>query len=208
MFRKFLPQDYNFFEFFEKEVEYVVEAAKLFNEIVNKGEVDIETREKMRDIEHEGDKIAYSIIDHLNKTFITPFDREDIHELAKKLDDVNDMLNTIVSRLKIYKIKKVDSYLVEFGKIILNSTNSLKCAIKNLRNLKNTSEIISSCLDMNRSESEADKLRDRALENLLEKEKDPIEVIKWKEIYQDAETVLDICKASAHVIESILVKQV
>jgi uncharacterized protein Yka (UPF0111/DUF47 family) len=208
MFRKFLPQDYNFFEFFEKEVEYVVEAAKLFNEIVNKGEADIETREKMRDIEHEGDKIAYSIIDHLNKTFITPFDREDIHELAKKLDDVNDMLNTIVSRLKIYKIKKVDSYLVEFGKIILNSTNSLKCAIKNLRNLKNTSEIISSCLDMNRSESEADKLRDRALENLLEKEKDPIEVIKWKEIYQDAETVLDICKASAHVIESILVKQV
>jgi len=208
MFRKFLPQDYNFFEFFEKEVEYVVEAAKLFNEIVNKGEVDIETREKMRDIEHEGDKIAYSIIDHLNKTFITPFDREDIHELAKKLDDVNDMLNTIVSRLKIYKIKKVDSYLVEFGKIILNSTNLLKCAIKNLRNLKNTSEIISSCLDMNRSESEADKLRDRALENLLEKEKDPIEVIKWKEIYQDAETVLDICKASAHVIESILVKQV
>lgn len=208
MFRKFLPQDYNFFEFFEKEVEYVVGAAKLFNEIVNKGEVDVETREKMRDIEHEGDKIAYSIIDHLNKTFITPFDREDIHELAKKLDDVNDMLNTIVSRLKIYKIKKVDTYLVEFGKIILNSTNSLKCAIKNLRNLKNTKEIISSCLDMNRAESEADKLRDRALENLLEKEKDPIEVIKWKEIYQDAETVLDICKASAHVIESILVKQV
>ncbi len=207
MFRKFLPQDFNFFEFFEKEVEIVVRAAKFFNEIVNKGEVDIESREKMRDIEHEGDKIAYSIIDHLNKIFITPFDREDIHALAKKLDDINDILSTIVSRLKVYKIKKADAYLIEFGKIIEKSTTALACAIKGLRNMKNSKEIISSCLDMNKLESEADKLRDKALEDLFEKEKDPIEVIKWKEIYQDAETVLDICKASAHVIESILVKQ-
>jgi len=207
MFRKFLPQDFNFFEFFDREVNYVVCASKLFNEIVNKGEVDINVREKMRDIEHEGDKIAYSIIDHLNKTFITPFDREDIHALAKKLDDINDILSTIVSRLKVYKIKKVDIYLIEFGKIIEKSTAALACAIKGLRNMKNSKEIISSCLDMNKLESEADKLRDKALEDLFEKEKNPIEIIKWKEIYQDAETVLDICKASAHVIESILVKQ-
>lgn len=208
MFRKFLPQDFNFFEFFDKEVDYVVQASNLFNEIVIKGEVDSEVREKMRNIEHEGDKIAYSIIDHLNKTFITPFDREDIHDLAKKLDDINDMLNTIVSRLKIYKIKKTDFYLMEFGKIIENSTAALSCAIKGLRNIKNSKSIISSCLDMNKFESEADKLRDKALEDLFEKEKDPIEVIKWKELYQYAETVLDICKATAHVIESILVKQV
>ena len=207
MFRKFLPQDFNFFDFFNKEVDYVVQAAKLFNEIVKKGEVDQETREKMRTIEHEGDKIAYQIIDHLNKTFITPFDREDIHALAKKLDDVNDMLNTIVSRLRIYKIKNVDEILIEFGKLIEESVNSLACAINHLNNMKNANIILSSCLNMNRLESEADKLRDRALEYLLSKEKDPIEVIKRKEIYQDAETVLDICKATAHVIESILVKQ-
>jgi len=207
MFRKFLPHDFDFFDFFNKEVDYVVQAAKLFNEIVKKGEVDQETREKMRTIEHEGDKIAYQIIDHLNKTFITPFDREDIHALAKKLDDVNDMLNTIVSRLRIYKIKNVDEILIEFGKLIEESVNSLACAINHLNNMKNANIILSSCLNMNRLESEADKLRDRALEDLLSKEKDPIEVIKRKEIYQDAETVLDICKATAHVIESILVKQ-
>jgi uncharacterized protein Yka (UPF0111/DUF47 family) len=207
MFRKFLPQDFNFFDFFNKEVDYVVQAAKLFNEIVKKGEVDQETREKMRTIEHEGDKIAYQIIDHLNKTFITPFDREDIHALAKKLDDVNDMLNTIVSRLRIYKIKNVDEILIEFGKLIEESVNSLACAINHLNNMKNANIILSSCLNMNRLESEADKLRDRSLEDLLSKEKDPIEIIKRKEIYQDAETVLDICKATAHIIESILVKQ-
>lgn len=207
MFRKFLPQDFNFFDFFNKEVDYVVQAAKLFNEIIKKGEVDQETREKMRNIEHEGDKIAYQIIDHLNKTFITPFDREDIHALAKKLDDVNDMLNTIVSRLKIYKIKGVNDILIEFGKLIEESVNSLACATNHLNNMKNANIILNSCLNMNHLESEADKLRDKALEDLLNKERDPIEIIKWKEIYQDAETVLDICKATAHVIESILVKQ-
>lgn len=207
MFRKFLPQDFNFFDFFNKEVDYVVQAAKLFNEIIKKGEVDQETREKMRNIEHEGDKIAYQIIDHLNKTFITPFDREDIHALAKKLDDVNDMLNTIVSRLKIYKIKGLNDILIEFGKLIEESVNSLACAINHMNNMKNVNIILNSCLNMNRLESEADKLRDKAIEDLLSKEKDPIEIIKWKEIYQDAETVLDICKATAHVIEAILVKQ-
>lgn len=207
MFRKFLPQDFNFFDFFDKEVECVVQASKIFNEIIKKGEVDTEAREKMRYIEHEGDKIAYAVIDHLNKTFITPFDREDIHSLAKKLDDVNDMLNTIVSRLKVYKIKKVNNYLLKFGELIEQSVSSLECGIKRMRNMKNADIILKSCLDMNRLESEADKLRDAALEELMEKEKDPIEIIKWKEIYQDAETVLDICKATAHVIESIIVKQ-
>ncbi|MBP7793087.1 MAG: DUF47 family protein [Candidatus Goldbacteria bacterium] len=208
MFEKFLPQDFNFFEFFDKEVNCVSQAVFFFNEIINKGEVDVEAREKMRDIEHEGDKIAYSIIGYLNKTFITPFDREDIHELAKKIDDVNDILSTIVSRLKIYKIKKQDAYLIEFGKIIEKSISALSSAVKGLRNTKNLKIIISSCLEMNKLESESDKLRDKALEDLFDKEKDPIEIIKWKEIYLHAETVLDICKASAHVIESILVKQV
>lgn len=127
--------------------------------------------------------------------------------LQKKLDDVNDMLNTIVSRLKIYKIKGVNDILIEFGKLIEESVNSLACATNHLNNMKNANIILNSCLNMNHLESEADKLRDKALEDLLNKERDPIEIIKWKEIYQDAETVLDICKATAHVIESILVKQ-
>src|ERR1017187_1804471 len=106
MLSKLFPKEFNFFDFFDKEMIYVEDASKLFKKIVNHGEVTEAFREEMRDIEHNGDKMAYAIIETLNKTFITPFDREDIHALAKKLDDVNDMLNTIISRMKVYRITK------------------------------------------------------------------------------------------------------
>lgn len=201
------PKEYNFFDSFDKQVDNVVEAADFFREIIEKGEVSETDREKMRDIEHRGDKIAYSVIDTLNKTFITPFDREDIHALAKKMDDINDMLRTIISRMRVYKIKKVSSEMKEFSILIDKAVHELSCAVKGLRNAKNANNILKSCVDINELEGEGDKLRDKVLESLFENEKDPINLIKWKEIYQDAETVLDICKAVAHTVESILVKQ-
>ncbi len=207
MFGKLFPQEFNFFEFFDKEMEHVEEASHLFKEIVNHGEVTEEFREKMRDIEHAGDKMAYAIIEHLNKTFITPFDREDIHALAKKLDDVNDMLNTITSRMKVYRITRPNKYLIEFSEIIEKSVTSLGTAVRGLRNPKNMDKVLEACKQVSKYESDGDKLRDKSLGDLVDNEKDPIEFIKWKEICQDAETVLDICKVVGHVVETILVKQ-
>jgi len=207
MFEKLFPKEFNFFDSFDKEVDCVVRAGALFKELVAKGAIDDESREKMRNIEHEGDKITYSIIDNLNKTFITPFDREDIHTLAKKLDDVNDMINTIVSRLKVYKITVVNKNLIEFSNVIEESINAIACAVHDLRNFKNANNILKNCMEINKLESQGDTMRDEALSELVDNENNPIEFIKWKEIYQDAETVLDICKVVAHVIESILVKQ-
>jgi uncharacterized protein len=207
MLEKFFPKEFNFFDFLDKEVEIVVQAAGLFKVIAAKGVVNEEDREKMRTIEHEGDKMAYSIIDHLNKTFITPFDREDILTLAKKMDDINDMINTIVSRMKVYRITKSNKYIVEFAGLIDDSVEALACAIRDLRNNKNANNILKNCMDMGKLESAGDKLRDTAIGELFDNEKNAIEVIKWKELYQEAETVLDICKVVAHVIESILVKQ-
>jgi predicted phosphate transport protein (TIGR00153 family) len=207
MFEKFFPKEFNFFDFLDKEAGIALQAAELFKELVEKGTIDDISREKMRDIEHEGDKMAYAIIDHLNKTFITPFDREDIHMLAKKLDDVNDMINTIVSRMKVYKITKVNQILIEFGALIYRSVEELCCAVRGLRDMKHAESTLKSCMDIGKMESEGDVLRDRALSELFDKEKNPIEIIKWKEIYQHAETVLDICKVVAHVVESIMVKQ-
>lgn len=207
MFSKLFPKEFNFFDFLDNETAVAVKAAVLFKELVNKGLIDDADREKMRDIEHEGDKMAYAIIDHLNKTFVTPFDREDIHTLAKKIDDVNDMINTIVSRMKVYRITKVNSTLVEFADLIVESVKGLACAVKGLRDSKNTNNTLKSCVDVGKLESAGDRLRDKALGELFDNEKNPIEVIKWKELYQDAETVLDICKVVAHTVESILVKQ-
>ncbi len=207
MLSKLFPKEFNFFDFFDKEMTYVEAASVLFKKIVHHGEVTPEFRELMRDIEHDGDKMAYAIIDHLNKTFITPFDREDIHALAKKLDDVNDMLNTIISRMKVYRITKPNKNLVEFADIIEKSIFSLAIAVRGLRNTKNIQTVLEACKAVSAYESQGDRLRDSALGELVDNEKDPIEFIKWKEIYQHAETVLDICKVVGHVVETILVKQ-
>ena len=207
MFLKFLPNEFNFFNLFDKQAANAVKAAAFFKELVAKGSVGETDLQKMKDIEHEGDKAAYEIIDHLNKTFITPFDREDIHTLTKELDDITDMIYTIVNRLKVYKATGIDKTLVEFAIIIEKSIHEVASAVKGLRNAKHTRAILASCLEVNRLENVGDSMRDEMLGELFEKSKDPIHIMKWKEIYQDAETILDICEDVAHVVEAILVKQ-
>jgi len=204
---RFLPREFNFFDLFDKQVEYAVQASVLFKEIASKGAVDAALITKMQEIEHAGDDATHSIIDHLNKTFITPFDREDIHKLATELDDVVDVINTIVSRLRLYKLKWADQNLSEFAVVIDQSVRQVASAVNGLRKPKNLQSIMDSCVEVNRLENVGDVLRDRVLADLFEREKDPIAVIKWKEIYQDAETVLDVCEDVANVVESILVKQ-
>lgn len=207
MIFKFLPREFNFFDLFEKQVGHAVDAANFLKEIVLKGLVDEASLEKMRTIEHQGDEVAHTIIEQLNKTFITPFDREDIYALAKELDDVIDMINTIVRRLMVYRITGVNRNLVEFASVIEESVRGVACTIQGMRNMKYSKSVFESCVEINRLENVGDSMRDKVLGELFETEKDPIAVIKWKEIYQDAETVLDICEDVAHVVESILVKQ-
>ena len=136
MFDKFFPKEFNFYDLFEKQVGFAKDAADSFKELVNKGTIDEEGLNRIRNIEHQGDDVAHTIIDQLNKTFITPFDREDIHALTKELDDVIDMINTIVSRMVVYKLKGVDKNLVEFASVIQESVNAVESVVKCLRNPK------------------------------------------------------------------------
>jgi len=207
MFRNFLPKEFSFFDLFDKQADCAVGAAAYFKELVALGKVDDKSLEKMHDIEHDGDDVAHEIIDRLDKTFITPFDREDIHALTKELDDIIDMINTIVSRMKVYKITGVDKNMVEFAKVIGESVGSVSIAIKGLRDKKHSKEVLNACVEINRLENVGDALRDNVLAELFETSKDAIKVIKLKEIYQDSETVLDICEDLAHVVSSVLLKQ-
>ncbi|MDD4908329.1 MAG: DUF47 family protein [Candidatus Omnitrophica bacterium] len=207
MISRFFPKEFNFFDLFEKQVDYAVEAAQYFKELVSKGAVDETAIKNIQNIEHQADEAAHAIIDQLNKTFITPFDREDIYALTKELDDVTDMITTIVNRLKVYGITAIDKDLVKFSVVIDESVRGVACAVKGMRSSKNLKKIQESCVEINRLENVGDSMRDAVLARLFETSKDAIYVIKWKEIYQDAETVLDICEDVAHVVESILVKQ-
>lgn len=207
MFFKFLPKEFNFFDLFDKQVDCAMSAAGYFKELMLKGGVSEESVKKMGDIEHQGDEVSHDIFEHLNKTFITPIDREDIHALAKELDNVTDMINTIVSRLWVYKLTTRDENLVEFAAVISQSVAAVDRAVKGLRNMKNSKYIQEACVEINRLENVGDEMRDSMLAELFQKAKDPILVIKLKEIYQDAETVLDICEDVTHAVGAILLKQ-
>jgi uncharacterized protein len=204
---KFFPRAFNFFDLFEKDVAFAVDAAVLFKDLVSRGQFTDDTISKMAAIEHQADDAAHSIIDQLNKTFITPFDREDIYTLTKQLDDITDMINNIVKRLRVYGITGVDKNLVEFAVVIEQSVRAVAKAVGGLRHSKNSQGVFEACVEVNRLENVGDTMRDRALSQLFAGATDPITVIKWKDIYQDAETVLDVCEDVAHVVDSIMVKQ-
>jgi len=202
----FFPKEFSFFKLFNEQVNYAVEAAHCFKEIAASGVVNDESLEKIKHLEHQGDDVAHAIIHQLNKTFIAPFDREDIHALAIEIDDIIDMLNTIVSRMKIYKISGVNTRLVEFSSVIEESVREVAKAVKGLNDTKHSKAIMEACEEVNRLENVGDSMRDEFLAELFESEKDPITLIRWKDIYQYAETVLDICEDVAHKVDSILVK--
>ncbi len=207
MIFKFFPQDFDFFQLFDKQVDYAVDAARRFKEIVSTpGLIDNARYESIKDMEHKGDHASHTIIEQLNKTFITPFDREDIYALTKELDDIIDMINTIAGRMKVYKLSGGNKHLMEFARVIEASVLAVATAVKGMRIKNNTKAVLAACVEVNRLENVGDSMRDAVLVELFETCKDPIMVIKWKEIYQDAETVLDICEDVAHVVESIMVK--
>jgi uncharacterized protein len=207
MFSKFFPKDFNFFNLFEQQVGHAVEASRFFREVASQGCVNEDMLSKMSEIEHQADDAAHTIIEQLNKTFITPIDREDIHALTMRLDDIVDMINTIMSRMRIYNITGVDKNLVEFAKVIEESVRAVARAVGGLRNIKNVKVVFDACVEVNRLENVGDAIRDRVLMELFANVKDPIAVIKWKDIYVDAETVLDVCEDVALRVDSIMVKQ-
>ncbi len=203
----FFPEEVDYFKLFEQQSYYIVKAAEAFKVAVAGGTLDVAALAKIVTLEAQADEASHAVIAHLNKAFITPFDREDIHSLTKALDDIIDMLNTISNRLTVYKIFEVKKNLVEFSLVIEAAARAIDSAVKGVRDMKNYQLVMASCVEISRLENISDSMRDTALAGLFENEKDPIVVIKWKEIYEDAETVLDICADAAHVVESIMFKQ-
>jgi len=201
------PNEFDFFTLFEEQVDFAIQGAKKFKEIVaTPGLIEESSYRIIEHLEHQADNTTHTIIGQLNKSFITPFDREDIYTLTKELDDIMDMINTLVVRIKVYKIPGGDKHLMEFSRVIEESVTAVAKAVKGMRVKNGTKEVLAFCVEVNRLENVGDAMRDAMLLEIFET-KSAIEIIKWKEIYQDAETVLDICEDVANTVESILVKQ-
>lgn len=203
----FLPKEYEFFSMFDNLAGCAVESSKYFSELAQKGLFTNESSLRMRNIEHRGDDITHEIINKLNKTFITPFDREDIYSLAHELDSVIDLINSITSRMNLYKITGIHEDLIQFTSIIESATMELEKSVINLRDLKKSDQIKAHCIEVNRLENMGDQLRDTLIGKLFDKSKDPIHIMKWKEIFQECETILDKCEDVVNIVEAIIVKQ-
>ena len=204
----FTLRDKKFFELFEKASANLVETAKCLLEAVstNDEQKRSERIKQIEKLEHAGDQITHDIYKELGTNFITPFDREDIHELASSVDDVLDFIHGSAKRMQLYKLTLITPPIIKLSELILNSTEELHKAICELRNMKNIRNITDACVRINSIENHADDVFDSAVADLFEHEKNPIELIKYKEVLAALETATDKCEDAANVIETVMVK--
>jgi hypothetical protein len=204
-----LPTDNTFFALFEKDAENLLSAARTFKDLMTNAITKEERAQKIRKIEefeHKGDEVTHQIFSGLGSTFITPFDREDIHELASKLDDILDYIQGAANRIVLYRVDSISPEQERLAEMIFDAVVELHKAIPQLRNFKSVKEINESLVRINSIENEADDIFERAIADLFDTCKDPIQLIKSKELLVSLETATDQCEDAANVIESIIVK--
>lgn len=205
----FLPKDKVFYSLFEQASDNLEKIAKNLLQVVH--EPDFNKRgvliKAMEDIEHQNDEITHKIFIELGRNFITPFDREDIHSLASALDDIADCIYAAGKKINFYKIDPIsDQGIQKMAEAISGAVKSVKAAVTELRNLKNTQKIIECVIKINSIENNADDIFDMSIERLFESDVDAKELIKRREIYQVMEVATDKCEDAGNVIESIVVK--
>jgi len=201
-----IPKEEKFFDIFEEASANVLKTACAFRDLVAHWSPTSDKIKLIHDLEHEGDRMTHEVIDKLNRTFITPLDREDIHSLTTELDDVVDIIQATMDRMVLFRITATTPALLKMAEVLVQSTEALDKAIKSLRDLKHTRRTLDFCIEVNRLENEGDKYLKAALEELFNNPHDVLNVIKWKEIYEAAEFATDKCEDVANVIESIIVK--
>jgi predicted phosphate transport protein (TIGR00153 family) len=159
--------------------------------------------QNIKGLEHEGDEIAHNVLTKLNQTFVTPLDREDIHELCSQLDDVIDLIDAAASRFVLYRVTTVREGTVDLVKILLSATSEVTRAVQALGTPE---KAMKHCIEINRYENDSDRLCRTLIAQLFDEEKEAVQIIKWKEIFEVIETAVDKCEDVANVIEGIVIK--
>lgn len=201
-----LPKDTVFFDLFENLSKHSVSAAEHLRKMV-KGFPEVAAELQMiRNHEHEADNLAHQALDRLDRTFITPFDREDIHELIGGLDDIVDTVDAIAKRIQLYHFKQMQSWFLKQTDVLVQATIVVTEAIKHLRKARKLSELSQSLIEIHRLESVGDDNNHAAVSELYNGSTDTLEVIKWKEFYDLIETAIDACEDVGNTLERIVLK--
>jgi len=206
MLRRLIPHEFDFFECFENAANEAVIAAKLLLKMTeNYGDADPIARE-IEAVEHRCDDVTHEAMDRLNKVFITPIDREDIHAIIIRMDDVVDLIHASSSRMAFLHIEKPTPHSINMAKQIVRGCEKMAEAVKGIRSTKNYEQVTKDCIAIHEVENSADDLLHQALAELFTNVKDPITVIKWKDIYESLESVTDRLEAVANALHGVIVK--
>lgn len=201
-----LPKDTVFFDLFEDLSRHIVGVAGELNQLAT-GFPDIDDAiRKIRTAERDADDLAHTALDRLDRTFITPFDREDIHMLVGGMDDIVDAVDALAKRFKLYHVKQMDPVFVKQTEVLMQSAAALSEAVHRLRKSRKLSDLSDRLIEMHRLENVGDENNHAAVSRLFEGGVDPLEVMKWKELFDLIETAIDGCEDVGNILERIVLK--
>ena len=201
---RLIPREERFFDDFQALADQIRAGAELLETMLAPDHPIWDKAEEIKEVEHRCDSLTHAIIERLNRTFVTPLDREDIHALARSLDDVMDAIDAAASRIRLYRLDKVRFGARELAKIITASTAQMRMAMQTLEQKKGV--VVDHAIEINRLENEADRQHQDAILRLFDEERDPIVVMKWKEALDFLEEATDRCEDVANVLEGVIVK--
>ncbi|MCI0453696.1 MAG: DUF47 domain-containing protein [Candidatus Dadabacteria bacterium] len=203
---RFFPKEEKFFDYFDEASEKMIRGIRLLKEMVHDlSKVEEKTRQ-IKDVEHEADRITHETVSKLHKTFVTPIDREYIYTLITKMDDILDLIYATCERILLYKITNTTPEAIALVNTLEKAIEEVAKGVGGLRNLKNSRSILDTCIEINRLENEGDRTYRIAQSVLFNSPSDPIEIIKWKDIYETLEEAIDTCEDVANIIEGIVLE--
>jgi len=202
----FIPREEKFFDLFEQGAQNMVKAAHKLKELVDTWENVEEKVDEITKLEHEGDTITHQIMAQSHRTFVTPFDREDIALLAHSLDDVTDFIHAAADAMFLYRVGSPSQRARELADIIVQAATEIEETMPQLRHRIELSQILKRCVEINRLENMADRVFRSAMAELFDDSTDIAYIIKWREIYEHMEQATDRCEDVANVLEGVALK--
>ncbi len=208
LLKYFIPKEKKFYSMFNQAALHCIEASVELNNLFNSPSVDEQKsiRLRIKSIEKRGDEVATEVFDSLNHTFITPFDREDIHELAMNLDDVVDLIYSLSGKVEFYHLTVFNPYMKNMVSEIQKGCELIRTAVTGLENFTSTDKTLKACKDLNKLETRVDEFFHQGISSLFENEKDAIELIKQKDILTNIEKIANKIEDVSDVVKTILVK--
>lgn len=207
MFGRFLPRQTNFFDFFDEHTRVTTLGLNAFVDLVAPGADKAACAQRVKVFEHEADTITHRCHEALHTSFITPIERESIFALIGVLDDIIDNIDAASERIVLYELTVMRPEVGQMAQVLIEAMKQIQAAVSALRSMKNASRILQACVAINSLENDMDALLRLALARIFKEERDPLTVIKWKEIFESLEEASDRCEDAAQIIEGVVLEQ-